>query len=84
MDLKNFFDNLDNVEKMVLCEVCSEYKREVAKKNAKTIILTEYEKSCLRNQETLAAIKAIRERTGHDLLTCKAATDSFLYVKRIR
>jgi hypothetical protein len=78
MNLQNFFDNLDNSEKVQFDTIVRTWVLKVAEEEAKKIVLTGDEKNMVDMKKRIDAIKSIKDRYNCTLITAKVATDNYI------
>lgn len=77
MNIEKLFESLDACEKDWMIKVVANHNKMEAEKLAKEINLTEDEKQLIFDNNIVAAIKAVRDRTGHTLNICRIVVDNY-------
>lgn len=82
MNLQNFFNNLDESEKVEFDNIVRNWALKNAEDKAKTIVLTGYEETMINVGKKINAIKSIKDRYNCTMLAAKFAID--LYIERCK
>lgn len=75
--VKDVFNIMTSEEKECMYSMLWKWKGDKAMEIARLITLEENEISYVKMGKPIEAIKALRERTGQDLLVCKRAIDHY-------